>query len=398
MEKNKRSQILGMLLALACIPASQAATQLFTANSSTHFAAAGGVADDSTASQSTQAINLDSWHELRDIIPHLAQKQVVFVGEVHTRFDHHLNQLAIIRGLFKAHPDLVIGVEYFQQPYQIYLDRFVAGEIDEAELLLKTQYYRRWGYDFRLYAPIFRFVREHKIPVIALNVPAETTERVSEVGISGLTKKQRATLPEHIDTSDADYRKRLVQLYEYHPEVKGADFEKFYEVQLAWDEGMAACAAQYLKQHPGRAMVILTGSGHVAYGTGIPRRLSRRLPLPFAIVLNDWQGAASPGVADYILFSREQDLPPAGMLGVLLSDSDGTGARVESFAANSAARAAGIERGDRIVAVNEGAVDSLSDTKARLWNMKPGEQVLVKVRRSSLLHQDMDLTFSVTLR
>ena len=401
MKTSPQKLWLVLLLSMMYLPASHADRYFSAKDNAPNFAnqqlSAGDIAKKSTAS-TTQAINLDGWSALQYIVPRLAKKQVVFIGEEHDRLDHHLNQLAIIRGLYKSHPNLVIGVEYFQQPFQKYLDQFVAGDINETQLLVKTQYYRRWGYDFRLYAPIFEFVRAHKIPVIALNIPSETVQQVGEVGFSGLTPKQRATLPQHLDESDPEYRQRLAELYGVHPQIEGADFERFYEVQLAWDEGMAARAAHYLQHHPGRPMVILAGSGHVAYGSGIPRRLTRRLPRSYAIVLNDWQGEASPKLADYLLFSREQDLPRAGLLGVRLSTAAGNGAQVDYLAADSAAKAAGIEPGDRIVALNHGTVDSPADAKARLWNMKPGQRVSVTVRRASFLRDDKDLTFAVTLR
>ena len=311
MNKNTHSQCVGLIILMLVSIPSSLADPFYSANNSPFVFASkkqlpSGIVKKSTASI-TKAINLDSWHALKNIIPRLAQKQVVFIGEEHDRFDNHLNQLAIIRGLYKLHPNLVIGVEYFQQPFQKYLDQFVAGKINETQLLVKTQYFRRWGYDFRLYLPIFQYVRAHKIPVIALNVPSETIDRVGDVGISGLSPKQRATLPRHLDESNREYHQHLEEFYKVHPNIKGSDFKRFFDVQLAWDEGMAARAAHYLERHPNRPMVILTGSGHVANGVGIPQRLVRRIPRTYAIVLDDWQGETSPQLADYLLYSREQD-------------------------------------------------------------------------------------------
>ena len=76
-----------------------------------------------------KALDLSHLSDLEAIIPQLATKRVVFVGETHNRFDHHLNQLEIIRRLHQFHPDLVIGMEYFQHPFQIYLDQYIAGSL-----------------------------------------------------------------------------------------------------------------------------------------------------------------------------------------------------------------------------------------------------------------------------
>ena len=104
---------------------------------------------------------------LATIIPALAEKRVVFIGETHDRFDHHLNQLAVIQRLHEQDPRWVIGLEYFQQPYQEYLDAYIAGTIDERTFLEKTEYFQRWRFDYRLYRPIFQYAREQGIPAAA---------------------------------------------------------------------------------------------------------------------------------------------------------------------------------------------------------------------------------------
>lgn len=69
--------------------------------------------------------------DLDGVAARLTERQTVFVGESHNRYEHHLNQLEIIRRLHAAHPDLAIGMEYFQQPFQRYLDEYIAGTLDE---------------------------------------------------------------------------------------------------------------------------------------------------------------------------------------------------------------------------------------------------------------------------
>jgi len=60
------------------------------------------------------------------------QTRIVLVGETHTDFGHHLNQLEIIQKAFKKSGDtksgvLSIGLEMIQQPFQPYLDDYIAG-------------------------------------------------------------------------------------------------------------------------------------------------------------------------------------------------------------------------------------------------------------------------------
>jgi uncharacterized iron-regulated protein len=341
-------------------------------------------------------VDLHRLPTLAAILPRIAADRVVFVGEVHTDLAGHLNQLAIIRGLHERHPDLAIGMEYFQQPFQKDLDEYIAGKLSETELLAKTQYFTRWGYDFRLYEPILEYAREKGIPLVALNVPSELAQKVGRSGSSSLTAQERAEIPQHMDRSSTAYREYLKSVFKEHPNAKGEPFEYFYDVQLLWDEGMASRAARYLQEHPRRALVILTGNGHVLYGFGIPDRLTRRIKVSRAIMLDGLDGPFEPGMADFVLLSKEQHLPPAGTLGVKLEPAS-EGLRIASFAKNNAAQAAGLESGDRILSLNGERVKDMADVKLLLWNKLPGDRVKVQVRRRSWLLLARDLSFEVTL-
>ncbi|ADJ28161.1 ChaN family lipoprotein [Nitrosococcus watsonii] len=347
---------------------------------------------------STKAVNLRQLPELEAIIPELARHQVVFVGEQHPRFDHHLNQLAIIRGLHGIHPKLVIGVEFFQQPFQQYLEQFVANQLTVEEFLKKTEYYDRWRYDFRLYAPILEFARENNIPILALNVPTELIQKVGRKGLEKLSKKERAQLPSEIDRSNVAYRERLQEVFENHPQHFG-NFETFYEAQLVWDEAMAESASRYLKEHSDAHMIVLAGNGHLAYGVGIPERLNRRLgtTASVAIVLNDWEGLVEPDIADYLLLSEKKELPKAGFLGVMLKQSSGK-LEVNAFSEISAAKTAGIEEKDELLSLNGHLVSDMSDVKEIMWDKKPGEKVIVKVRRGAFMGKDKELEFKIKLQ
>lgn len=345
----------------------------------------------------TPALPLAELPDLAGIIPQLAAKRVVFVGETHNRYDHHLNQLEIIRELHARDPKLAIGMEFFQQPFQQHLDDYVAGTIDLHELLLRTEYYERWRLDFRHYAPIIEFAREHRIPVIALNAPSEITKQIGRGGIESLGEEQRAQIPAEIDRSDEAYRQRLKQIFARHPQREGSAFENFVDVQLVWDETMAQRTADFLVANPDHRIVVLAGGGHFAFGSGIPARVQRRLDVDSAIVLNGVNGSLEPGIADYLLFPARRDLPAAGRLGIMLK-SDESGVSVGELGKNSAAKEAGIRQGDVILALNDVAIANNADVRIAMWDKQPGDTVTVKVHRERVLRADQELSIDVTLR
>jgi uncharacterized iron-regulated protein len=332
------------------------------------------------------------------LIDTIADRRVVFVGESHDRYEDHLNQLAVIEGLHRRGKDLAVGMEFFQQPFQGALDAFVAGEIDEAELLRRTEYFDRWRFDYRLYRPILRFAREHGIPVIALNLESELIEKVGQGGIGGLTPEEQARIPAEMDREDSAYRARVKQVFDMHPMRQDRAFDHFLEVQLLWDEGMAEQAARYLTEHPGKTLVVLTGAGHVEYGQGIPKRVLRRVQVPAASLLNGSARDLDPTAADFLLYPRRVELPATGLLGVMLAKDTDAGARVQGFAEGSGAKAASIKEGDQIVRVGDQPVSRYADIRIALIDSRPGQRLPVEVRRKHVIGGDEQLTFEVELK
>lgn len=345
----------------------------------------------------TPAVRFTNLPELAQIEPQLDKRRVVFVGEFHPQLADHLIQLAVIRHLAKQrNRPLAIGVEWFQQPFQGALDRYLAGTIDARELLRETEYYDRWGYDFRLYAPILRFARAHGIPVIALNVPKELTQAAAKQALDTLAPDLRKWIPNKIDRTNTAYRDRLKHIYRQHGDHDQVDFERFYTVQLLWDEGMAQRAARYLDAHPNTRMVILAGSGHLAYGSGIPNRLRRRTGIDGAILLPGWDEPLKAGLADYLLLPAARELPKPGRLGLEVVAKAGH-VIVHSFAAEGSARSAGVKAGDRLLAIDNQPVQSINDVRVALWDRSPGDVMHLRVQRTVQPGEDRTVSLDITL-
>ena len=376
-----------------------ACLSLFTCVVSAEDLRPGDTGPDEIHDTETAVIDLSNLPTLNPLIGKLADKRAIFVGETHDRYEHHLNQLAIVRGLHYRDKDIAIGMEFFQQPFQAHLDAYVAGEITEKEMLRLTDYFERWRYDYRLYRPILRFAREHGIPIVALNLEREIIAKVADGGIESLSEEERARIPSEIDRDDEAYRARVKSVFAHHPQAEEKNFEHFLAVQLLWDEGMAERAADYLIEHPEKSMVILAGSGHLEYGQGIPKRLLRRLSdTESAILLNGTSRDLDPEVADYLLYPRRVELPAAGLLGVFLdTESEGAGIAVQGFSEDSGAAAAGIEEKDRIVKVGDEDIAAYADIRIALIGSRPGQKMPVEVERARLIGEPERLSFEVEL-
>ncbi|WP_017717602.1 ChaN family lipoprotein [Kamptonema formosum] len=246
---------------------------------------------------------------------HLAPANVVYLGETHDSPEDHLAQLQIIQELHRLSPKIAIAMEMFQRPYQGALDDYLAGKIAEGELVERTEYERRWGFPWEYYAPILRFAKENRLPVLALNTPSEVTRQVSRAGLSSLTPEQRQHIPpiSEILTGSAEYRQMVLESFQAHQRAgygSAADSERFFLAQVLWDETMAEKIAQFLAANPDYQVVALAGQAHIVCGYGIPSRVARRVSsanfLQRLVLLNpdpELSCRTDKPVADFFWFS-----------------------------------------------------------------------------------------------
>ena len=214
------------------------------------------------------------------ILNELAPADVVYLAEEHANAKDHLAQLRIIRQLHGRNPDMAIGLEMVQRPFQEVLDRYIAGEVSEAELRQRTEYDTRWGYDWGYYAPIFRLAKLYQLPLIALNTPTEITRKVAFEGLASLSEEDFRYVPpvSEIRTDNQAYRAALQEVFAAHgAHGNSGAFENFFAAQVLWDETMAEKVADYHRENPQTQIVVLAGEGHVNYGYGIPDRVARRI-------------------------------------------------------------------------------------------------------------------------
>lgn len=316
---------------------------------------------------------------VKDITDKNPDSRVFYMGEVHDSFAHHYNQLELIKDLVSSGRDVAVGLEYIQRPFQKYLGEYINGIISQREMLEKTEYYKRWSFDFRLYKRIFDYAQEHHIPLVALNLRQEITKKVSAGGIASLDKKMLAEIPSDIEFTGGFYRDYLQKVFAMHAmHHGGGDFGDFYEAQLLWDETMARSAADYLKAHPEKTLVVLAGNGHIRYRMGIPDRVERRTGLKGTVIVQDEDYKA--GIADYILYPQEMEYQHSPKIGVMVENSS-KGLKVIKVTKHSVAEKAGVKAGDYVTELNGQQINDLSGIRLALLYVEKGEQYNLTVRR-----------------
>lgn len=212
---------------------------------------------------------------MTQMVAETANSDVVLIGESHNNRDHHDLELALIRSLWEKNRDLAIGLEMFQSDSQQALDDWTEGRMNETAF--QAVFTKNWSLDWDMYRGIFLFAREKRIPMIALNVPMEIVRKVAHHGFASLTDEERRNLPQgtscDLNNPHTAFLKKTFQEVPNH-RMNQQYFTFFCEAQTLRNSGMALNITRYLKSHPGRKVVGLTGIWH-AIKNAIPEQLER---------------------------------------------------------------------------------------------------------------------------
>jgi uncharacterized iron-regulated protein len=357
-----------------------------------------------------EGVRVPDIRSFEEVMAELRHSRVVYVGETHTDMGMHILQLQILQAMHQDNPDLAIGMEMFPRSAQEALDGYISGAIGtEQEFLKKSGYFTVWGYDYRLYREIIGYAKRHGIPLVGLNIDKNIVNQTFQKGnLEGLDDTQRAQVPVERNMDIPGYRERLALAFAGH-DGQGFSGEKltgFVQAQLLWDETMAESVAAYLRDHPGRRMLVIAGTGHVYKDTGIPPRVARRLDVPQRVVSSISYGGTGKETGyqvDFLLYSRDIELSPAPKVGVVLDveggekDPDQGRVRVVQISPHGKAGQAGLQEKDIILAVDQMAVHDINDIKIALLDKQPGDKATLKVLREVDLLPDRELELAVEL-
>ncbi len=247
--------------------------------------------------------------------------RIVYVGEVHSNRESHELELQVLKEFYeRSGGNLAVGMEMFKRPHQDILDKWTDGKISEKDLLYSTDWDYEWGYDYNHYKEIMDFIRDKKIPVVAMNITKGFGKTIRKKGIEGLSEEERKTLPE-IDTTDVYHRKYLERILKSHghgdTDMSGL-FEKFYQVQCVWEDVMADSITGYLSspETKDKNFLVLVGGGHIIYHFGVPKRVYRSNHLPYLTIETYEKRTLNPD-KDHPLFAGDIPLQPADYIKVV---------------------------------------------------------------------------------
>jgi uncharacterized iron-regulated protein len=253
-----------------------------------------------------------AWDALLD---RLAEADVVFLGETHLDDTTHRVEAAVLEGLLERRGgDVVLSLEMFERDVQPLLDRYLAGEVDEATFLAGARPWSNYRTDYR---PLVELARRARIPVVAANAPTALRRKVSSGGraaLDALAPGERRLLPGEIHPADRAYWERVDRATRGHMGFASLPDEKrLFSGQNLWDNSMGAACAEALERHPGHAVLHVVGGFHVQYRDGTVAQFRRRAAgarvAVVEIVPTAALAAARPerdaAIADYLVYAAD---------------------------------------------------------------------------------------------
>jgi uncharacterized iron-regulated protein len=234
-----------------------------------------------------------AFSDFETMLADLARADVVFVGEQHDDANTHRLERAVLEGVARRRPNVIVAMEMFERDVQEPMEHFLMGHTSETDFLKVARPWPRYATDYK---PLVDFAISKTWPVVASNTPRAIASEVSKLGLAALQTKsdaEKAWFAKELKCPvDDEYFRRFAEAMGDHPapagsNLSGADaarqgVERFYQAQCLKDETMAESIAQAWQAGAaagGRPLVVhFNGAFHSDYAAGTAERTIRRMP------------------------------------------------------------------------------------------------------------------------
>lgn len=344
-----------------------------------------------------------------DLPGRLAGTRLLLLGEEHTSAEFHRVQARVLEALIASGRRVVIGLEMYPYTDQRFLDQWRDGLLTEDGFLTLSRWYETWGYNWQYYRDIFRLARDRHLTMVAVNTPREVVAAVRKKGLANLTPEEAAHIPKDIDTDNAEHMTFFKTTFEdetgpVHGMGMGEEMWKnMLSAQCTWDATMGYNAVRALERtgDPKALMVVLVGSGHVAYGLGIERQARRwftggiasLIPVPVTMAKTGPVKSVRASYANFTWGVPEELDSPYPMLGTSTSAGQGDARRVIMVQKDSPAERAGVSVGDVMVSLDGVPVPDRETFNTLMAAKRWGDAATLVVRRG-----DREVVLTVLFR
>ena len=248
---------------------------------------------------------------LDEIIGRARAVSVAFIGEGHDDAVAHYLEAEIFKRL--AGPDWALSLEMFERDVQDVMDEYLAGSIDEKDLISSGRAWSNYRTDYK---PLVDIAKQNKLPVVAANAPQRYVHLVGRKGQAALLElspqAKSALPPLPYAPASVSYRKRFEQVMKEEMSPKkgsrseqdsqhNAADDRTMAAQSLWDAAMADSISRFLNQHPTSHVLQINGAFHSEHHQGILEHLERYRAGTSSIVITIVRDKSFPGWNDAVM-------------------------------------------------------------------------------------------------
>jgi uncharacterized iron-regulated protein len=349
-----------------------------------------------------------------DAVARLRETRILLIGETHTGKEAHRVQHQVIEALHRAGRRVIVALEMYPYTAQPALDRWSRGAADgrspmsEEAFIKESEWYLHWGLHFGYYRDIFLFARDHGLRMVGVNAPRDVISAVRKKGLRNLSPEEARQIPADIDTDNAEHLTLFKAYFGVGDVTHGGSggmsestWKDMLAAQTAWDATMAFHAVKAWRDAKDEQaiVVVLVGSGHVAYGLGIERQARRWFDgevsslIPVEIKHGDTKQvrASYANIVWGVPIEPYAAYPALGITPVTRSADQLQ--QVVAVDRNSPAERAGVASGDIVLAIDGQPIASRESYNRLCATKDWGDTADLKIRRGT-----EELTLKLFLR
>lgn len=210
------------------------------------------------------------------IAAQLSDTDFIAFGELHHHVVGSRYELELLAALAEQDRPIALAMEFFEAHTQADLDAYLAGQIDQAELVERTERDEHYAAS---HGPLIELCRDKGIPVIAANAPRRLVTAYRKAGdvpydewLATLSEEDRAFMPRQTELPADEFRERFMKLM--GPKRGPA----FFKSMALWNDAMAESAAEFREAHPEHRVMLVVGGFHVAHHLGTITQYEKRRP------------------------------------------------------------------------------------------------------------------------
>jgi len=208
----------------------------------------------------------------------LKDTDVIFIGEFHGNHASHLLQSQLQTLLYQQRPNQILSMEQFNRDQQGILNQYLDHEVGEAHLINEAPAWENYAGSYR---PLVEFAKQHFLPVIAANAPADTVRcigRQGEVYLEKLTEEEANLIAQQPLVDVEGYRDFFMDFLNGSSHFDEAKANNSYLAQLSRDNTMAESILNALNANTGAQVIHTNGAFHSNNGLGTVGALKRLNP------------------------------------------------------------------------------------------------------------------------